>query len=128
MGYLRAMGAVLREIIIDCNDPRRVADFWATLLGWTIQESEGVYWMSESGQPFPDILLVFVPVPERKTVKNRLHIDVSPVGCERDEEVLRLEALGARRVDIGQGEQGWVVMADPEGNEFCVLGRRADSI
>jgi hypothetical protein len=82
--------------------------------------------MSESGAPFPDLLLVFVPVSETKTVKNRVHLDVSPVGCDRDEEVTRLEALGATRIDIGQGDQGWVVLADPEGNEFCVLGRRAD--
>lgn len=121
------MAAVLREIIVDCNDPHRVAEFWAALLGWEIQESDGLYWMSESGQPFPGLLLVFLPVPERKTVKNRLHLDVSPVGCERDEEVQRLESLGARRVDVGQGEQPWVVLADPEGNEFCVLGRRADA-
>jgi len=120
------MGAVLREIIIDCNDPRRVAEFWGALLDWEVQQSDGFYWMSESGQPFPDLLLVFLPVPEKKTVKNRLHLDVSPVGADREQEVARLEGLGARRVDIGQGEQGWIVMADPEGNEFCVLGRRAD--
>ena len=121
------MGAVLREMIIDCNNPRRVADFWGAVLGWAVQEAEDTCWMSQSGAPFPDLLLVFVPVPEVKTVKNRLHLDVSPVGCDRDEEVARLESLGATRVDVGQGEQGWVVLADPEGNEFCVLGRRADT-
>jgi predicted enzyme related to lactoylglutathione lyase len=120
------MGAVLRELIIDCNDPRRVADFWAQTLGWKVQDKGGMFWMSESGAPFPDLLLVFVPVPEQKSVKNRIHLDVSPVGCDRDEEVERLVALGATRVDVGQGEQPWVVLADPEGNEFCVLGRRAD--
>lgn len=120
------MGAVLREVIIDCNDPRRVAEFWGAVLGWEVQQNDEVLWMSESGAPFPDVLLVFVRVPEKKTVKNRIHLDVSPVGCDRDEEVARLEALGATRVDIGQGEQQWVVLADPEENEFCVLGRRAD--
>ena len=120
------MGAVLRELIIDCNEPRRVAEFWSAVLGWEIQETESSFWMSETGAPFPDFLLVFVPVPEKKAGKNRLHLDVSPVGCERDEEVARIEALGATRVDVGQGEQRWVVLADPEGNEFCVLGRRAD--
>ncbi len=120
------MGAALREVIIDCNDPRRVAEFWGAVLGWTVQPDEDTFWMSASGAPFPDLLLVFVPVPEKKTLKNRVHLDVSPVGCERDEEVARLEELGAKRMDIGQGEQSWVVMADPEGNEFCVLGRRAD--
>lgn len=120
------MGAVLREVVIDCVEPRRVAEFWGDVLGWEVQQNEGVLWMSESGAPFPDLLLVFVPVPERKAGKNRLHLDVSPVGCDRDDEVARLEALGASRVDVGQGEQPWVVLADPEGNEFCVLGRRAD--
>jgi predicted enzyme related to lactoylglutathione lyase len=120
------MGAVLREVIIDCNDPRRVAEFWGAVLGWDAQENDSVFWMSESGAPFPDLVLVFVTVPESKTVKNRLHLDVSPIGCDRDEEVARLEALGAMRVDVGQGEQRWVVLADPEGNEFCELGRRAD--
>ena len=121
------MGAVLREIVIDCNDPRVVADFWGQVLGWQVQESgDGDVWMSATGAPFPDLLLVFGQVPERKTIKDRIHLDVSPVGCDRDEEVARLIALGATRVDIGQGEQPWVVLADPEGNEFCVLGRRAD--
>jgi predicted enzyme related to lactoylglutathione lyase len=115
------MGAVLREIIIDCNDARRVADFWARVLGWTVQDSDGVLWMSQSGDPYPDLLLVFAPVPEAKTVKNHVHLDVSPLGCDRDDEVARLVALGARPVDVGQGEAPWVVLADPEGNEFCVI-------
>lgn len=121
------MGAVLREINIDCNDPRLMAEFWGHVLGWEVQENDDVLWMSASGAPFPDLLLVFVPVPEKKTVKDRIHLDVSPVGCDRDEEVERLVGLGAQRVDVGQGEQPWVVLADPEGNEFCVLGRRADA-
>ena len=66
--------------------------------------------------------LIFVPVPEGKTVKNRLHIDLNPENQEA--EVDRLIELGARRIDIGQGEVTWVVMADPEGNEFCVLRAR----
>jgi predicted enzyme related to lactoylglutathione lyase len=121
------MGAVLREIIVDCNDARRVAEFWGRALGWEVQDSHGVLWMSQSGAEFPDLLLVFVEVPEKKTVKNRLHLDVSPVGCDRDEEVTRLVALGARPVDVGQRQTPWAVLADPEGNEFCVLGRRVDS-
>jgi predicted enzyme related to lactoylglutathione lyase len=120
------MGAVLREVVIDCNDPRRVAEFWGAVLGWDVQQQGEAFWMSESGAPFPDLCLVFVAVPEKKTVKNRIHLDVSPVGCERDEEVARVEALGATRADVGQGESPWVVLEDPEGNEFCVLGRRAD--
>ena len=120
------MGAVLREIVIDCNDPARVAEFWSGVLGWEVQASDDVLWMSESGAPFPDLVLVFAPVDDPKVGKNRVHLDVSPVGCDRDEEVARLEALGATQVDVGQGDQPWVVLADPEGNELCVLGRRAD--
>jgi len=120
------VGALLREISVDCNDTRKVAEFWSAMLGWTVQDGDGVLWMSESGAPFPDLLLVFAQVPEKKSVKNRIHLDVSPIGCDRDEEVARLIGLGARRVDVGQGDAPWVVLADPEGNEFCVLGRRAD--
>ena len=80
--------------------------------------------ISAPGNAKPTI--VFGPVPEPKTVKNRLHIDVNPVDCTRDEEVERLIGLGARRVDVGQGEVSWVVLADPEGNEFCVLSTTVD--
>jgi hypothetical protein len=66
--------------------------------------------------------LVFVTVPESKTVKNRLHLGVRPVDRPHAEEVERLIGLGARRADVGQGTRPWVVLADPEGNEFCVLG------
>jgi hypothetical protein len=121
------MAALLREIVVDCNEPRLVADFWGQVLGWRVQEDDGVLWMSASGDPFPDLLLVFIEVPEHKSVKNRLHLDVNPVGCSQDEEVARLASLGARRVDVGQGEASWVVLADPEGNEFCVLSRRVDA-
>jgi hypothetical protein len=124
--YDRGMAALLREIIVDCNDPRVVADFWGQLLDWAVQEDDGLLWMSASCRPFPDLVLVFVPVPERKSVKNRIHLDVTPVGCDQQEEVARIMALGAHPVDVGQGESSWVVLADPEGNEFCVLSRRAD--
>jgi hypothetical protein len=68
--------------------------------------------------------LVFVTVPETKTLKNRLHIDLAPATDDQEAEVRRLESLGARRMDIGQGDARWVVLADPEGNEFCVLTPR----
>jgi hypothetical protein len=67
--------------------------------------------------------LLFVQVPEPKTAGNRLHLDFRP--DDRDAQVERLLALGAKRADIGQGEQTWIVLADPEGNEFCVLASRA---
>jgi len=72
-------------------------------------------------------VLLVIEVPEQKTVKNRVHLDVNPVGADQEEELQRLLALGARPVDIGQGETTWVVLADPEGNEFCLLRRRLDA-
>ena len=121
------MASVLTEIVIDCADPMRVGRFWAEALGWPLQEEErGFCWASATGGYDARPFLVFVPVPEGKTVKNRVHLDVSPSGCEADEEAERLVGLGATRVDIGQGEVPWIVMADPEGNEFCVLRRRVD--
>ncbi len=121
------MASVLTEIVIDCTDPERVAAFWAAALGWQPQRHRSFVWMSASGDPaHGDLMLVFVPVPEPKTVKNRVHIDVCPSECDQDEEVERLLGLGAARVDIGQGEVPWVVLADPEGNELCVLARRRD--
>lgn len=117
-------------ITIDCIDPRRVAEFWAAALDWKITESDDVEVVIEllDGSPevgrIPDIL--FLRNPDKKQVKNRLHLDLRPL--DQDAEVARLEALGATRIEIGQSdyaETTWVVMADPEGNEFCVLRARA---
>ena len=96
--------------------------WWNQALGWVVVDEEPD--VCEI-RPAPDRLpgLLFIRVPEAKTIKNRLHLDFRP--ADRDVEVDRLLALGATRVDIGQGEQPWVVLADPEGNEFCVLGARA---
>lgn len=117
------------ELIIDSHDPRRLADFWCGVLGYRITEESDELVEIAGWEPDRDTIraqpsaptLVFVPVPEGKSVKNRIHIDVSPADRGQDEEVRRLLGLGARHVDIGQGEQSWVVLADPEGNEFCVL-------
>jgi predicted enzyme related to lactoylglutathione lyase len=122
------MGSVLREIVVDCRDPSGLARFWADVLGWTLTEDpKGYSWLSSTGgHVAPDPLLVFVPVPEAKAGKNRIHLDVNPSGCDQATELERLVALGARQVDVGQGEVPWIVLADPEGNEFCLLGRRVD--
>jgi predicted enzyme related to lactoylglutathione lyase len=119
---------VLREIAIDCADPKAVASFWSQVLDWPlVEDPQGYCWLSATGAvDAPPPLLVFVVVPEPKTVKNRVHIDVNPSGCSQEEELKRLHALGAREVDVGQGEVPWVVLADPEGNEFCLLARRVD--
>jgi hypothetical protein len=121
------MAAGLTEIVIDCNDPERIADFWCAVLGWPLQRTEnGELWTSATGGYDARPFIVFEPVSELKTVKNRVHLDVSPKGCEQAEELERLLGLGATRADVGQGEVPWIVLADPEGNEFCLLGRRVD--
>jgi predicted enzyme related to lactoylglutathione lyase len=107
-------------VVFDTNDPARIARFWEEALGWRITESNptDVSLEAPEGSGMPAIL--FLRVPEAKTVKNRLHLDLRP--DDQDAEVARLEALGARRVSVGQGpEATWVVLADPDGNEFCVL-------
>jgi hypothetical protein len=122
------------EIIVDCHDPRALAEFWAQVLDYHVTADEEGWieiapWdtepkdLRERLRAAPGIpTLVFGPVPEGKTVKNRLHIDVSPADRSTAEEVERLLALGATRADVGQkGDESWVVLADPEGNEFCVL-------
>ncbi|MFF9213177.1 MULTISPECIES: VOC family protein [unclassified Streptomyces] len=109
------------QVIVDAADPAALGRWWAEALGWTVVADDPDEFEI---RPAPDRLpgLLFVPVPEPKTVKNRLHLDFRPV--DQRAEVERLLALGARRADVGQGEQPWVVLADPEGNEFCVLGER----
>lgn len=123
------------SVVVDCRDLAAQARWWGEVLGWPIvfeaedevviapphvlDEDETTPWAERSQG------IVFVSVPEPKTVKNRLHIDVAPPkDADQEAEVARLEAIGATRVDIGQGEQTWVVLADPEGNEFCVLSPR----
>ncbi len=119
------MAAKLTEVIVDAADPDGLARFWAEVLGWDrLEEDPDGVEIGDPGGAKPT--LVFVPVPEAKTVKNRLHLDVNPVGCDQAEELARLLALGAVEVDVGQGEQTWVVLADPEGNEFCLLRTRVD--
>ena len=121
------MACRFTELIVDARDPERLAQFWAEALAWEIGEKrEGLAWLKPPTAAVP--LIVFVPVPEGKTVKNRMHIDVSPTDRTRDEEVERLLALGATRADVGQGHDvSWVVLADPEGNEFCVLGSQVEA-
>lgn len=116
-------------ITIDCVNPRALADFWAAALDWkiTFEDENEVALELLDGSPevgrIPDIL--FIKNPDRKSAKNRLHLDLRPLN--QDAEVSRLESLGAKRIEIGQSDDSdtsWVVMADPEGNEFCVLRAR----
>jgi len=119
------VGSRFTELVIDAGDPERLATSWMAVLDWrpTGKYQGAIEIAGHDGGPS----LTFVPVPDEKRGKNRLHIDVNPVGCDQDAEVARLIGLGARRVDVGQGpDKPWVVLADPEGNEFCVLRPRLD--
>jgi predicted enzyme related to lactoylglutathione lyase len=120
------MASVLTELVIDCENPQRVGQFWSDVLGWPLKPEKEFWWASSTGS-WDSLMLVFAPVPEKKTSKNRVHIDVSPSGADQAEELERLLALGARRIDVGQGDVPWIVLEDPEGNEFCLLGRRVDA-
>ena len=127
------MTSKFTELAIDCADPGALARFWCSVLGYEVQDEEDDLVTIGSPQgpegrdrrgPVPPVL-TFARVPEAKTVKNRLHLDVSPADREQGEEVRRLLGLGARQSDAGQGDDvSWVVLADPEGNEFCVLAGR----
>ena len=126
------MASKLTEVAIDCADPHGLARFWCDVLGYEVRGVEdevvtiGSPLVPEGRDrvgPVPPTL-TFARVPEGKTVKNRLHLDVNPTDRDQDEEVRRLLELGARRADVGQGDESWVVLADPEGNEFCVLAAR----
>src|SRR4051794_30092248 len=119
------MALTLREIAFDCVDPEAVARFWGEGLGWEPHQHAGepFWWLNESGRPDDfGMTLVFEAGGPPKAVKNRVHVDVSPRGTDQDTEVERLLALGATHVDIGQpADASWVVLADIEGNELCVL-------
>lgn len=110
-------------LTIDCVDPAPQSQFWSDVLGWVVVEQDGtVFSIGPRDGTGPTIDLV--AVPETKAGKNRLHIDLRADGCTTAEELERLLGLGARRVNVGQdGEVTWVVLADPEGNEFCLLSR-----
>jgi catechol 2,3-dioxygenase-like lactoylglutathione lyase family enzyme len=119
-----AMGLRLQCICVDTTDPARIARFWQGALGWrrTYDEPDQVVLEPPAGTPedgiSPDLL--FLRVPEGKSTKNRLHLDLRP--DDQAAEVARLEKLGAQRVSIGQTDTAtWIVLADPDGNEFCVL-------
>jgi len=106
------------DVIIDCSDPEALGEFWAEALGYRRAGLfEQYFVLLPAVREFPPVILQRVPEP--KTTKARIHIDLRVPDIET--EAQRLEALGAHRIDIGQGDNpGWITMADPEGNEFCV--------
>lgn len=128
------MTSRLNEIVIDAADPAALAEFWCAVLGWQVVDfTDDEYELMPSkvsdderlvairaGAALPSLLIL--RTPDVKLAKNRVHLDVSPIDASHDDEVERLIALGATRVDIGQpADVTWTVLADPAGNEFCVL-------
>jgi predicted enzyme related to lactoylglutathione lyase len=116
----------IAAIAIDAVKPRVVADFWCDVLGWRVVEEDGsVISIAAPDGSWPTIDVV--AVPEDKMVKNRLHLDLRADGLTTSDELERLLTLGARRTDVGQGvDATWVVLSDPEGNEFCLLSRSVE--
>ena len=108
---------------ITCDGTPAVGQFWSAALGWPLvwdQDEETAIRAPDGTGPF----ITWGPPIPPKVAKNRLHLDLTPIHGDQDAEVARLMSLGATRVDIGQGDVDWVVMADPDGNEFCVLRGR----
>jgi predicted enzyme related to lactoylglutathione lyase len=116
------VSSIILNITFDCADPRALARFWGQVTGWPVTEepepgqADSAVGLPAEGCP----RLYFVKVPEGKTVKNRVHLDVMPSDRTQDDEIARLTGLGARIVEDRRPEFGWVVLADPEGNEFDV--------
>jgi hypothetical protein len=120
--YAPGMSLEWEQLVVDAHDPESLGRWWRDALGWVVvNEDPEEFEIRPTAERFPGLL--FVSISETKLNKNRLHLDFRP--DNRDAEVERLLALGARHADVGQGEQSWVVLADPEGNEFCVLGSRS---
>ena len=124
----------LTTLVVDCTDPQRLADFWCQVLGYEVvpdadsgAELDGSVEIGPPGQPphGPLPTLLFQPVPDPTPGKRRLHLDLNATDRDQDAELERLLALGAGRADVGQaGDESWHVLADPEGNEFCLLATR----
>ena len=109
------------QVVVATGDPVTLGRWWCEALGWVVVNDDPVVFEI---QPEPDRMpgILFLAVQDTKQGHNRLHIDLRP--DDQSAEVERLIGLGATRVDVGQGDVPWVVLADPEGNEFCVLGER----
>jgi predicted enzyme related to lactoylglutathione lyase len=115
------MPLYVNSLTVDARDPRALARFWATALAWPVvfESDDEVLIAPYEERREGHYPVLFNRNADSKSVKNRWHFDLAPT--DQEAEVARLESLGARRADIGQGDVEWIVMADPEGNEFCVL-------
>ena len=125
------MACRISELVLNCRDPSRLAAFWGEVLGYTelARDADSIE-IGPVGTGFgglrPTIVFQAHATPTPGLL--RLHFDVSPVGCDQDTELARLLAAGARPADVGQrGDESWHVLADPEGNEFCLLRRQLET-
>jgi hypothetical protein len=122
----------ISELVLECRDPEALARFWCEVLDFVVLDREGdgsieIGPRQGFGGPQPTIILI--PTQERREEKSHLHIDVNAIDRDQDAELERLLELGARPADIGQtGKDSWHVLADPEGNAFCLLKRRLDPL
>ncbi len=117
------MTSAILNVTFDCSDVRSVAEFWAAVTGWALHEENVEPGHAEYSVGPPDdgfTRLYFVTVPEPKTAKSRLHLDMLPRDRSQEQEITRLTGLGATVSGSQPPGAGWVVMADPEGNEFCL--------
>ncbi len=115
------MGLEWEQAVIDAENPVVLGHWWANALGWVVlNDTPDEFEIRPTAERLPG--LMFAPVEKPKAGKNRLHLDFRP--DDQQAEVERLLALGARHSDVGQGQQSWVVLQDPEGNEFCVLSSK----
>jgi catechol 2,3-dioxygenase-like lactoylglutathione lyase family enzyme len=118
----------LTTVVVDCADPERLSAFYRAVLGWEVVDTAGDdVEIGPPGQPEKAAVptLLFEKVPEPTPGKNRLHLDVNATDRDQEAELARLLGLGATRADVGQtGEESWQVLADPEGNVFCLLASR----
>jgi predicted enzyme related to lactoylglutathione lyase len=121
MPTMAGMALRLHHIVVDAHDLPGLAQFWAQALGWRILSERAQEVVIGPDETAP-VGMCFMPVSDVKIVKNRVHLDLTTGSDDREAEIERLLALGACRVDIGQtGAESWTVLADPEGNEFCVV-------
>ncbi|MEA2516475.1 MAG: hypothetical protein QOG16_313 [Actinomycetota bacterium] len=113
-------------LTVDSKDPKKLGEWWKEALDLTVVfEDDDEFAVSGRGRMDSSWNILFYRAPDDKKVKNRLHLDLIP-DTDKEAEAKRLEAMGATRADIGQKDVSWIVMADPEGNEFCILSPRDD--
>jgi hypothetical protein len=113
-------------LTVDSKDPKKLGEWWKEALDLTVVfEDDDEFAVSGRGRMDSSWNILFYRAPDEKKVKNRLHLDLIP-DTDKEAEAKRLEAMGATRADIGQKDVSWIVMADPEGNEFCILSPRDD--